>query len=52
MISQNESGVKCELCWADGIIREAKKWANLWNKFYGCTRFPECRWVKNVERME
>lgn len=29
------------------ILRTAKKGANAGNQFYGCSNFPQCRYVQN-----
>lgn len=37
----------CPKCGSKLILRTAKKGTNMGNKFYGCTAFPKCRYIKN-----
>lgn len=40
----------CPRCGAKLVLREATKGANAGNKFYGCSRFPKCRYIRNLEK--
>jgi len=39
----------CHLCGAPMIKRTAKKGANIGKAFLGCSRFPSCRGIKNLQ---
>lgn len=39
----------CPLCGGRLIIRTATKGANAGNKFYGCSNYPKCRYIKNID---
>lgn len=47
-INTQKNEVICDKCWAKMIIREAKTGNNIWNKFLGCSNFPNCRNTKNI----
>ena len=36
----------CPRCGAKLVLRTAKKGANAGEQFYGCSRFPKCRYVQ------
>lgn len=38
----------CPRCGAKLVLREATKGANAGNQFYGCSRFPKCRYIRNL----
>lgn len=38
----------CPRCGRQLVLRTAKKGANAGKQFYGCSGFPECRYIKNV----
>lgn len=40
----------CPRCGAKLVLREATNGANAGNKFYGCSRFPKCRYIRNLEK--
>ena len=42
----------CKMCGGKMVLRTAKKGNNAGKQFFGCERFPECRYVENVGRME
>lgn len=44
-----ESTEICPRCGAALILRTAKKGANAGKQFYGCSAFPKCRYIKNIE---
>lgn len=37
----------CPKCGGKLVLRTAKKGANAGNQFYGCSNFPQCRYVQN-----
>ena len=39
----------CPRCGAELILRTAKKGVNAGKQFYGCSAFPKCRYIKNIE---
>ena len=39
----------CPKCGAKLILQTAKKGVNAGNQFYGCSAFPKCRYIRNVE---
>ena len=39
----------CPRCGGELILRTAKKGENAGNKFYGCSNYPKCRYVRNIE---
>ena len=41
--------ILCDRCWAEMVIREAKRGENKGNKFYGCSRYPKCKNIKEIE---
>ena len=45
---QNDTTL-CEKCGSHMIVREAWKWEYKWKKFYWCSNFPKCRFIKNFD---
>lgn len=43
----NEKSV-CPRCGSELVIRTARKGEHKFNKFYGCSNFPKCRFIKNI----
>lgn len=41
--SSREIGISCPECGAPMVKRTARKGSNAGSKFWGCSRFPECR---------
>jgi len=41
--------IKCPECGAHMVLRTARKGRNKGNKFYGCSAFPGCREIVNLE---
>ena len=41
--------IVCPKCGAPMIKRKATKGENAGNEFYGCSRFPHCRGIVNIE---
>ncbi len=44
-----EEKIKCPKCGAEMIKRVATKGANAGKSFYGCSNFPKCRGILNIE---
>ncbi len=40
----------CPKCGCKLVLRTAKKGDNVGNQFYGCSAFPKCRFIKNIEQ--
>ncbi len=47
-IPSNADELICPRCGSRLVLREATKGANAGNKFYGCSRFPKCRYIRNL----
>jgi restriction system protein len=45
---ENNDSPSCPKCGSAMILRETKKGQNVGNKFWGCTKFPQCRGIMNV----
>ncbi len=43
-----ESTTTCGKCGSPLVLRTVKSGGNAGNQFYGCSRFPSCRYVRNV----
>ena len=43
---------KCPRCGAALVLRTAKKGDNAGKQFYGCSAFPKCRYIQNMEESE
>lgn len=39
---------KCPSCGSELVLRTAKKGANSGHNFYGCSNYPTCRFIKNI----
>jgi hypothetical protein len=35
------NGINCPKCWSKMVLRNWRHW-----KFYGCSKFPYCRWTR------
>ena len=46
---QDESEKICPRCGGKLVLRIAKKGENTGKQFYGCERFPKCRYIENIE---
>ncbi|MDD6880262.1 MAG: NERD domain-containing protein [Firmicutes bacterium] len=44
-----EKKVLCPKCGSELVLRVAKKGDKAGNRFYGCSRFPKCRYIKELE---
>ena len=40
---------KCPKCNAELVLRTATRGANAGNQFYGCSNYPKCRYIENIE---
>lgn len=40
----------CPRCGEKLILRTAKKGANAGNQFWGCSNYPKCRYIENIEK--
>lgn len=40
---------KCPTCNSDMVLRTAKKGANLGGQFWGCSKFPSCKGIRQLE---
>lgn len=47
-IEETNDELLCPKCGSKLILRTAKKGDNAGNKFYGCSSFPKCRYIKNL----
>lgn len=47
-LTKKEDPNICPLCGSPLVLREARKGNNAGNKFYGCSSFPKCRYIKNI----
>jgi len=45
---ENNNNPICPKCGASMVLRETKKGQNIGKKFWGCTKFPQCRGIMNV----
>lgn len=48
-ISETQEQITCPQCGAPLVLRMAKKGKNAGQNFYGCSSFPKCKYIKNVE---
>lgn len=39
----------CPRCGSKLVLRTAKKGDNVGNQFYGCSSFPKCRYIQNID---
>ena len=46
------STTKCPKCGGDLVLRTAKQGARAGQQFYGCSKFPDCRFIKPVTANE
>ena len=47
--SASDGSKICPRCGQQLVLRTAKKGANAGNQFWGCSAFPKCRYIMNVE---
>lgn len=46
--TRHASTTTCPKCSADLVLRTVKSGDNAGRKFYGCSKFPACRYIRNV----
>ena len=46
---ETEEQISCPKCGAPLVMRVAKKGENAGRNFYGCSSFPKCRYIQNIE---
>ena len=44
-----ESSPRCPKCGSDMVLRTAKRGDNQGGKFWGCSKYPECRGILNID---
>ena len=47
-LSSDESDMICPRCGNKLVLRTSKKGENAGNRFYGCSSYPKCRYIKNL----
>ena len=47
--TEKENQMSCPKCGAPLVMRVAKKGENAGRNFYGCSSFPKCRYIQNIE---
>ncbi len=47
-VDKAEDNLVCPRCGGQLVLRTAKKGDNAGNRFYGCSNFPKCRYIKNL----
>ena len=47
-----DSTTTCPKCSSPLVLRTAKSGANAGSQFYGCSKYPACRYVGKVERQK
>jgi len=47
-VADKQANPSCPKCGSTMVIREAKKGLNKGNKFWGCSRFPQCKSIVNI----
>lgn len=48
IIEKKETTPSCPKCGSLMILRESKKGKNIGKKFWGCSKFPQCKGIKNI----
>ena len=46
--AENNEELVCPKCGSKLVVRTAKKGANVGNQFYGCSNFPNCKYIRNI----
>ncbi len=46
---QTEEALLCPRCGSQMVLRTAQKGAHVGERFYGCSRFPKCRYVQKLD---
>ncbi|SHI64316.1 topoisomerase DNA-binding C4 zinc finger domain-containing protein [Pseudobutyrivibrio xylanivorans] len=44
-----ENNLICPRCGGQLVLRTAKQGSNAGNQLYGCSNYPKCRFIKNLE---
>lgn len=47
--TSNEDKLVCPRCGKPLVLRTAKKGNNVGNQFYGCSSYPSCKYIRNIE---
>ena len=47
-VADEEGKLICPRCGGQLVLRTAKKGENAGNQFYGCSKFPKCRFIQNL----
>ena len=47
--ANEDTDSKCPECGAPLVERSAKRGARAGKKFYGCSTFPKCRFIRNID---
>ncbi len=50
-IQETVPGLLCPRCGGNLVKRTAKNGPNAGNEFYGCSNYPKCRYIRNIENM-
>jgi ribosomal protein L37AE/L43A len=48
IVREKQDSIACPKCGNPMVMREIKKGPNKGNKFWGCSRFPQCRGIANI----
>ncbi|SFQ38390.1 Topoisomerase DNA binding C4 zinc finger [Lachnospiraceae bacterium XBB1006] len=48
-IKESARSKVCPRCGGTLVLRTARKGKNAGNQFYGCSNYPECRFIRNIE---
>lgn len=47
---ERKNGLICPRCGGNLIIRQAKRGSNTGKSFFGCSNYPKCRYIRNIEQ--
>ncbi|MDR3286165.1 MAG: four helix bundle suffix domain-containing protein [Prevotellaceae bacterium] len=50
--AKNENAPACPICGKPMTLRKATTGKNAGNKFWGCTGYPECMGIKNIDKLD
>ncbi|WP_320151025.1 DUF2726 domain-containing protein [uncultured Tolumonas sp.] len=48
-IATTQADISCDKCGSPMILRVSKKGSNVGRQFYGCTNYPSCRNIRDIE---
>ncbi len=48
-IYEAQNGMTCPRCGGRLVLRTAKSGPNAGNSFYGCSNYPRCRYIRNID---